>query len=899
MGWGSGCGKAEVINPAAGDCVACGVSEHHPFHGKTVLIDISGLAHKAAKRDARTVVRDGTSLQQQEYVRKRIASVAAEGGRPVLVLDGRAYPPKLATRDDRRSKAAAAQQRAELLDSAMSADAASAWKAAAGPQEAFWMWLIDHCRRHRIEYLVSPYEADAQLIGLSHALGDTAIVWAAANDSDLVAFGGYDIVYDWDMVARTYRRVRLLEDILGQVVGTRSFVGWTYDRFLIFTILSGNDYFKNLPGHALTTVYKVMASAKLDTSLIAPAVHPSLDSRPACWFAREALLAYAEPVFSAVARKEGGWTASRKRDVSDRLLAAYHAIRQHPISHLLSFGPDALHPSVLSVGVMGPLSSREMPSGSTLPELIPGVALEADASEATAWARGELRINEGGVLVSRALPPIVDPADDTASVNEDDGKSVAGGDAPPCALDGSTVTLDTVDTTATAAELRAFLGAAGIDFYASATKATLRHLSRRLLEQGIPPAIQPAHPSLHMHSRSNRYLTLTGGEIIRGAALHTLVHELAQGGLVFDEPIRNRFLPFHNTQNRGLRLYDSEASTREGYVRLGSRSHAHSHQITAQCAIYAPTGEPPVEAFVFRMAVHASMRQIDHVAMLAVTRKQILLAPNSICSCEVGVECSHLYCILICLYLMQQVPSYAVYLETVLVYDKSRAASGGVVWWPDVYQYGLGSRPSDASALSFDVKVVNASAPSDPPIAAQTVTRHISHHPNYHHSSHHVAELRALCASFRQGQISALFREEYGDLVAPPSPDAAIYDEQEPSDDDSDDLGGAPATDAVGPEAATAAAEGEVSEAGSCSDDVADDATSPLRPGPQQKGYGSPTPQPPSAALPPLRSPRSRLTPASPYVPASRLSDDPLERSQGRGKRQRGRKTPASRQLRF
>jgi len=72
MGWGGGCGKAEVINPAAGDCVACGVSEHHPFHGKTVLIDISGLAHKAAKRDARTVVHDGTSLQQQEYVQKRL-----------------------------------------------------------------------------------------------------------------------------------------------------------------------------------------------------------------------------------------------------------------------------------------------------------------------------------------------------------------------------------------------------------------------------------------------------------------------------------------------------------------------------------------------------------------------------------------------------------------------------------------------------------------------------------------------------------------------------------------------------------------------------------------------------------------------------------------------------------
>ena len=57
---------------------------------------------------------------------------------------------------------------------------------------------------------------------------------------------------------------------------------------------------------------------------------------------------------------------------------------------------------------------------------------------------------------------------------------------------------------------------------------------------------------------------------------------------------------------------------------------------------------------MFRMAVHASMRQRDHVAMLAVTRTHILLAPNSICGCEVGIECSHLYCLMIVLCKLQQ-----------------------------------------------------------------------------------------------------------------------------------------------------------------------------------------------------------------------------------------------------
>ena len=50
MGWGSGVGKKEVLNPASGDVVICGNSDEHPFHGKLVLIDVSGLGHKASKQ---------------------------------------------------------------------------------------------------------------------------------------------------------------------------------------------------------------------------------------------------------------------------------------------------------------------------------------------------------------------------------------------------------------------------------------------------------------------------------------------------------------------------------------------------------------------------------------------------------------------------------------------------------------------------------------------------------------------------------------------------------------------------------------------------------------------------------------------------------------------------------
>ena len=44
MGWGSGSGKKEVLDPAAGELMTLGDTQA-PFVGKTVLIDLSGWAH--------------------------------------------------------------------------------------------------------------------------------------------------------------------------------------------------------------------------------------------------------------------------------------------------------------------------------------------------------------------------------------------------------------------------------------------------------------------------------------------------------------------------------------------------------------------------------------------------------------------------------------------------------------------------------------------------------------------------------------------------------------------------------------------------------------------------------------------------------------------------------------
>ena len=135
MGWGSGAGKGKILAPAAGDLVH--VSAHNPFDGKMVLTDISGLAHRASKKQPKQVAQEGISQRQQQYVMQHLQGIYALGGKVCLVLDGRAYPPKKKERERRRGTSQQAVDEA-LAKEARNEDASKEWKAAARPAEPFW-----------------------------------------------------------------------------------------------------------------------------------------------------------------------------------------------------------------------------------------------------------------------------------------------------------------------------------------------------------------------------------------------------------------------------------------------------------------------------------------------------------------------------------------------------------------------------------------------------------------------------------------------------------------------------------------------------------------------------------------------------------------------------------------
>lgn len=112
---------------------------------------------------------------------------------PVLVFDGAALPMKALTHNERRAKREDALKKAKELLQQGNKRAAEEWFQRAVPVTAeMAREVIKQCRKMNVEYIVAPYEADAQLAWMSK-LGQIDCV--LTEDSDLVVYGASNILY--------------------------------------------------------------------------------------------------------------------------------------------------------------------------------------------------------------------------------------------------------------------------------------------------------------------------------------------------------------------------------------------------------------------------------------------------------------------------------------------------------------------------------------------------------------------------------------------------------------------------------------------------------------------------------------------------------------------------------
>ncbi|KAL4443831.1 hypothetical protein ABPG75_011568 [Micractinium tetrahymenae] len=177
------------------------------FRGCRVGVDASAWLHRGAVGAARELATGkrpwearGFDAPWVAFCLKMVAMLQAAGANPVLVFDGCRLPAKSATNAQRRQRREEARERAlKLLREGRESEANAAFTQAINITPEMAHELIVRLRERGVDFVVAPYEADAQLAHLSsipEAEGGVAAV--VTEDSDLVGYGCRRVLFKMD-----------------------------------------------------------------------------------------------------------------------------------------------------------------------------------------------------------------------------------------------------------------------------------------------------------------------------------------------------------------------------------------------------------------------------------------------------------------------------------------------------------------------------------------------------------------------------------------------------------------------------------------------------------------------------------------------------------------------------
>lgn len=121
-------------------------------------------------------------------------------------------------------------------------------------------------RAEGIQYVVAPYEADAQMAYLERVGIIDGII---TEDSDLLVFGCRKVLFKLDSVSSTITSIS--RDDFGSVTTADagiSLLGWTDAQFRAMAILSGCDYLPSIPGVGLKTAWTLLRKHRTVEQLV-------------------------------------------------------------------------------------------------------------------------------------------------------------------------------------------------------------------------------------------------------------------------------------------------------------------------------------------------------------------------------------------------------------------------------------------------------------------------------------------------------------------------------------------------------------------------------------------------------------------------------------------------------
>ncbi|KAH7445822.1 hypothetical protein KP509_01G025500 [Ceratopteris richardii] len=205
---------------------------------------------------------------------------------PVIVFDGGHLPSKASTEDERKRRRDLSRQQAMLKLSEGDANGAQElFQRAVEITPLMAYELIKILKEEGLEFVVAPYEADAQLAYLSMLSQEKGGVAAViSEDSDLLAYGCSVVIYKMDRHGHGEEvRIKDIMNMNSRPEGSSKslwFGCFTFELFTGMCVLAGCDFLPSVPGigikraHGLVSKYRdlrrVLSSVRFERKELVP-----------------------------------------------------------------------------------------------------------------------------------------------------------------------------------------------------------------------------------------------------------------------------------------------------------------------------------------------------------------------------------------------------------------------------------------------------------------------------------------------------------------------------------------------------------------------------------------------------------------------------------------------------
>ncbi|KAL9610281.1 MAG: hypothetical protein Q9167_005001 [Letrouitia subvulpina] len=226
------------------------------FAGQTLGVDAYGWLHRGAVACAIDIALEKPTNKFVEFSMHRVRMLIHFGVVPYMVFDGDNLPSKAATEAGREKRREESRKLGlELYRLGKPSQAHLELQKAVDVTPEMARQLIDELKKLGVQYVVAPYEADAQLAYLEKK---DIIQGIISEDSDLLVFGAKRLLTKLDQYGDCVEISRNDFTACREI----SLVGWTDTEFRRMAILSGCDYLASVNKLGLKTAYRLVRKYK-------------------------------------------------------------------------------------------------------------------------------------------------------------------------------------------------------------------------------------------------------------------------------------------------------------------------------------------------------------------------------------------------------------------------------------------------------------------------------------------------------------------------------------------------------------------------------------------------------------------------------------------------------------